>query len=523
MLTAEPKAYGSSFYNPTRVDSPPRGRLTVEIDIDVCVIGAGLAGLTVAREVARRGWSVVVLETQSVAWNASGRNAGVVRPGYTVGPEALASRVGLAHAKALWALSEAGVEYVHQTAADPAMVGVDVAETGCLHVSRIADSSALDRELELLVNQFGAAVEAWPAASVRTMLGSPFYFDAMHYPRAFNLHPLNYALGLAASAEAAGARIFEDTPVLEIDPAGVRKRVVTRESRVRAGHVVLAGNVHLADLLPGISSTLIPVFSAGITTAPLGREALDDSIGYPGAVIDMLTDSHHRVVAGDRLLWSGGNSIWRGKPAAYGAALARQINRTYPRLPPVKVEHAWCGVVGHTVHGMPQIGEVSPGVWLLSGFGGHGLNTTALGGDIVARAILDNDQTWQLFSPFALVWAGGRAGLAAQQAYYWSQSARERIDGLFARRIKRRRASNGAAKISRPKPTELQVGAFSAQETAQERAQRIAREQAAAIHEAVSEGHQPETAVDEAVPEDSQPNAALNEAVAEIRWQRDRT
>ena len=64
MLTAEPKAYGSNWYAATRVESPARPRLTVELDVDVCVIGAGLAGLTAAREVARLGWSVVVLEAQ---------------------------------------------------------------------------------------------------------------------------------------------------------------------------------------------------------------------------------------------------------------------------------------------------------------------------------------------------------------------------------------------------------------------------------------------------------------------------
>ena len=51
-----------------------RARLTYDVDVDVCVIGCGLAGLTAAREVARRGWSVALLEARRVAWSASGRN-----------------------------------------------------------------------------------------------------------------------------------------------------------------------------------------------------------------------------------------------------------------------------------------------------------------------------------------------------------------------------------------------------------------------------------------------------------------
>jgi hypothetical protein len=67
------------------------------------------------------------------------------------------------------------------------------------------------------------------------------------------------------------------------------------------------------------------------------------------------------------------------------------------------------------MHRMPQIGELGSGVWLASGFGGHGLNTTAMAGNLIARAIVDGDQTWRQFTPFELVWAGGIFGRAARR------------------------------------------------------------------------------------------------------------
>src|SRR5450631_2380279 len=102
----------AGWYEATRVVSPDRPRLNFDLDVDLCVIGAGLAGLTVAREVARHGWSVVVLEAKSVAWSASGRNTGVVLPGFSASADALIKRVGVTQAKALWARSAAGAEYV---------------------------------------------------------------------------------------------------------------------------------------------------------------------------------------------------------------------------------------------------------------------------------------------------------------------------------------------------------------------------------------------------------------------------
>lgn len=447
MLTAEPKAYGSNWHAATRVDGPARARLTVELDVDVCIVGAGLAGLTVAREVARLGWSVVVLEAKSAAWSASGRNTGVVLPGFAVSADALIERVGLDHAKALWARSEAGAEYVRNAARD--MPGAALSESGWLHVSKTDDTRALAHEAALLAGEFGAAVEPWPADRVREALHSPCYFHGLHYPRGFSLHPLNYALGLAAAAEAAGARIFEDTPVLEIDPAGVRKRVVTQHSRVRASHVVLAGNVHMTELVPQFASTLLPIFSTVVVSAPLG-DKLNEAIRFPGAVGDDagLVGHHHRVVDGNRLMWSGRSTVRLGKPQRGADALLRRIKRTYPALGGIKAEHAWIGVAGHTVHGMPQIGEISPGLWLLSGFGGHGLNTTAMGGEMLARAIVEGDTAWQMFSPFALVWAGGALGRVAQRVLGWSHSAREAIEGALARRRDARRRQAETPKVA---------------------------------------------------------------------------
>src|SRR5262245_60380659 len=81
-VMSDPAVYGGSWYAASMTPAPERAPLTVETDVDVCVIGGGLAGLTAAREAARRGWSVVLLEAQRIAWNASGRNLGFVLPGF---------------------------------------------------------------------------------------------------------------------------------------------------------------------------------------------------------------------------------------------------------------------------------------------------------------------------------------------------------------------------------------------------------------------------------------------------------
>src|SRR4029078_3753079 len=439
-------AMGPGWEEATSVPRPDRPRLNLDLDVDVCVIGAGLAGLTVAREVAQRGWSVAVWEAAHGAWAASGRNLGFVLPGYFEDIDDIVERTGLDHAKQLWALSEQGLDYVRRTILDTSMPGVDLIN-GWLHVSKTDTTEELRAESERM-RWIGADVEFWPVERVREQLRSQRYFNAVHYRQAFHIDPYNYALGLAALAEKAGARIFEATPAVSLDPAGVRKRIVTPDGRVRAAHVVLAGNVHLGTLMPQLAATLLPVTTFVMVTGPIG-EILHDVVRYHGAVSDSdRADNHYRIVGGDRLQWSGRMRAWEANPRLIARGLVNDVRRTFPGLGEVEVAHLWRGTLGRTVHRMPQIGEIERGVWLASGFGGHGLNNTAVAGELVARGIVDGDQTWRPFAPYELVWAGGALGRLVAKGIYWGTRPVDRIE----QEVARYRALSRARKAARSVP-----------------------------------------------------------------------
>jgi glycine/D-amino acid oxidase-like deaminating enzyme len=188
-------------------DAPFRSRLTFDLDVDICIVGAGLAGLTVALEAARLGASVAVLEGRYIGWNASGHQLGTVMPGY-----------GLP-TRELWALSKEGAEYVRAAATEEAMPGIALTE-GALEVSNVDAGDTLISRLQMLSEDFETEVEGWQVDRVRDQLGTGRYFHGIYYPRAFQIDGRKYIHGLAAQARRAGARIFEDTPVVSIDPSG---------------------------------------------------------------------------------------------------------------------------------------------------------------------------------------------------------------------------------------------------------------------------------------------------------------
>jgi hypothetical protein len=157
-----------------------------------------------------------------------------------------------------------------------------------------------------------------------------------------------------------------------------------------------------------------------------------------------VTDSdgvdHFRIVDGDRLMWASPETTWAARPQRFAGAIARRIRTIFPSLGKVEIADVFGGAVGQTVHGMPQIGQLRRGLWVASGFGRQGLNTSAMAGQLIARSILQGDERWRLFSPFELVWAGGPTGRVAGHVVGLWGRGNSAAAGALARYRERARA-----------------------------------------------------------------------------------
>ena len=423
-------AYVDTWYR-ARLDDPgPRPPLAGRIEADVCVVGAGLAGLATALELARAGRAVCILEADRVGWGASGRNGGFVSPGFSAGHATLVRAVGEARARALQRLSIEGVRAVAGNIAALAIAGAEPVH-GYLSASRHEASDALKAYRDLMARDFDYPTEFWPRERVQAALLSPRYFQGLYQPQAFHIDPLAYARALAAEIERLGGRVFEGSPAVELGVVGAARHVETANGAVVARDVVIATGGYTGALIPRLRAAYVPVATYVMLTRP-DPELIATAIRTSAAIGDRRRagDYYRLVDGGRRILWGGKITTRTGEPRHLADLLRRTMTSTYPQLARLEVDRAWSGLMAYARHLMPQVGPLEPGLWSCTAFGGHGLNTTAIGGRILAEAITGESDRHRLFAPFGLAWTGGPAGRLAVQTTYWALQLRDAIHEL---------------------------------------------------------------------------------------------
>ncbi len=419
-------SYIDSYYARTANAGDARPPLDGDIAAEVCVVGGGLAGLSCALGLAERGASVVLLESHRVAWGASGRNGGLVSGGFSQSLRALERRLGRDHAQRLHGLSRDAVALIRRRIETYAIECGPIVD-GILQASWFDDADSLKRERDYMADITGLEEEFWPREKLGEILLSERYYDGLFNPYGFQFHPLNYSLGVAAAAESKGARIFEGARVTGLDLEGATKIVRTDQGEARAATVVMACGGYLDGLHRKLSGAMVPVATYVAVTEPLG-DRLRSAIRAPYAVYDTrFALDYYRPLSDSRLLWGGRVTVRRSDPPDLANLMRGDLLKVYPQLAGVAMETAWGGLMSYATHKMPQIGEVTPGVWHATGFGGQGMNTTTMAGELIAAAIAENDDRYRLFSAFGLTPTGGPIGVAAAQLTYWFYGLRDAL------------------------------------------------------------------------------------------------
>ena len=358
---------------PYWLDEPYQGRppLAGDVEVEACVIGGGVGGLSCARRLAQHGIETALLEAGTVAGGASGRNGGFLIAGTALFHNDARKREGVERARALYARTLEAQREIYELAAE-LDAGQTVRRVGLLRL-------AASEEEVAHVSEHAAALreDGFPGELVeRDDLPEPLRRSGRVACLTDNdaaLHPVRWYRTLATAAETAGARIFEGSRVRTPVPAPGEGPVVTEGGSVHAQHVVVATDGALPALVPEYADRVRARRLHMVATEPLpplvnrmvyarwGYEYLQqrpDGRVVAGGFSDVDAEgSYTDSDAGNPLIWDRVESYLRDDLGA-GA----------------RVTHRWAGVVGYSDDLLPYVGAVPgrAGLYVAGGYSGHG-------------------------------------------------------------------------------------------------------------------------------------------------------
>jgi len=342
--------------------------------VDVVVIGGGYAGITAARELARRGIAVTLLEAHTLGWGASTRNGGIVHAGYKWSARQLIKRYGEATGRALYRETLDSYALVKQVIADEA-IACDFRECGHLELAYATAHVPELHQAQKGLASVGVASTFLPRERLRDEIGSDAYFGALAVEGSALLHPGRYFAGLAEAAARAGADLHEGVRARSTRRDGDGRFLVgTTRGTIRARDVFVATNGYTDGVVPSLRRRIIPIGSYIIASEPLPADVAHDLSPKGRAFFDTKNFLFYwHVSADNRMVFGGRASFLPTTIDRTAAILWRGLLEVHPQMAEYRIEYAWGGNVGFTFDRMPHVGRTRDGVTYAMGCCGTGV------------------------------------------------------------------------------------------------------------------------------------------------------
>jgi len=411
-----------SFYAATANDRTRYPRLQGAHRADVCIVGGGFSGVASALTLAERGYSVVLLEANRIGWGASGRNGGQMIAGIS-GEHNVKAQLGADGVKLLRDIRYRGHDIIAERVRT---YGIDCQlKYGWMEAAaRPRHMDGLRAYVEERVGQGdGDGLELVEPSAMRDVLGTDVYHGAYIDRRSGHLHPLNLVMGEARAATFKGAKLFEDSEVVELQ-GGAKPFVRTPAGRVDAQSIILAGSSEHGFQRGRLRGLTFPTGSYIVATAPLSEEVARTINPQDLAVADSNVVLDYFRMSSDRRVLFGGRCNYSNRdPTDLTTALRPRLVEIFPALKDVPIDFAWGGRIDIVLTRVPAIGRLEPNVYYLQGYCGHGVNTTHLAAEIVCDAIAGTMEKFDLFARIRQIrlpvprWAGNQM-LALGMLYY---------------------------------------------------------------------------------------------------------
>jgi glycine/D-amino acid oxidase-like deaminating enzyme len=347
---------------------------------DVVVIGGGFTGLSAARILAKKGAKVAVVEANGVGWGASSRNGGMVLSGLKLTAERLAKRYGMELTRRMYASSLESIDLVEQIVREES---IECSFSRCGHLEVASKPSHFDayaRSVEVIAKEFNHELRIIAPRELRTEIGSEIYFGGIVDEVSAGVNPAQYISGLARAALRAGASVYENARVQQIE----RNRqngspgfaLVTARGNIFAREVLVGTSGYTSAVTPALQRKIVPIGSFIIATERLPAALAKELSPRNRMIFDSKHYLHYyRLTPDNRMLFGGRAAFFpetQNTIARSAAILRTDLIKVYPPLRDVKIEHAWGGTLDFCFDTMPHAGKFD-GLHFALGYAGHGV------------------------------------------------------------------------------------------------------------------------------------------------------
>jgi len=377
-------------------NTPSQSRLKENIRTDVCIIGAGIAGMTTAYLLAKEGRSVVVLDDGPIGGGMTGRTTAHLTNAFDDRYVEMEKMHGEDGSRLIADSHTAAIDKVEQIVREE-HINCDFERLdGFLFTPPNESTDVLNDELKASHRAGLVDVEMVQRAPIDSFDTGP----ALRFPRQAQFHPLAYLTGLTRAFTRDGGRIFNDTHATTIT-GGSEARVETK-----SGAVVTCDAIVVATNTPVNDRVAIHTKQGPYVTYVIGVQVPKGSITR--ALFWDTPDPYHYVrLQSDTtndILIVGGEDHKTGQENDGAERFARLEQWTRERFPQIgEVEFRWSGQVMEPVDGIAFIGRNpldADNVFIATGDSGQGMTHGTIAGMLLTDLLQGRQNRWEdLYSP----------------------------------------------------------------------------------------------------------------------------
>lgn len=382
----------SLWMDTTPVTSYPY--LQEDIEVDVAILGAGIAGLTAADCLTEAGADVAVIEASHVCAGVTGFTTAKITSLHTLVYSKIVKDFGEEKARLYGEANQWAIEHIAGR--------VDSYGTDCDFIRDDAFTYAItETGLQSVRDEVKAAQSVGRPAEFTTDTSLPFkVLGSVRFPNQARFHPRKYMLSVAEQVSRRGGRIFELTRACELHEKDNRWQIITERGTVWANHVMVLTHYPFFDPAPALYITrLYPVRAYAMAVRV--RDPLPVGMHIS---CDVPERSVRRQPYGDSdVLIIGGENHKAGQDPDTRNRYLTLAQWAQDNFTVEEFLYRWSTQDNSTADGLPYIGQISKRserAYVATGFDGWGMTTGTVAGRLLADLVLGRPNAWaDLYDP----------------------------------------------------------------------------------------------------------------------------